>query len=167
MEKMFKSFPRYEAQTSGEEINSNDYYNLVKVISSETELSEVDVDNAIKHVINQKQGRCSIDDIVENSEDEFGIHHNLIVDEATLFQELYEKETLQKIKEILSILSDREKRVIMLRNGIETQRPLTLEEIGSILGVTRERVRQIEDKALRRLRLHISRHYKHLYLNEE
>ena len=86
MEKMFKSFPRYEAQTSGEEINSNDYYNLVKVISSETELSEVDVDNAIKHVINQKQGRCSIDDIVENSEDEFGIHHNLIVDEATLFQ---------------------------------------------------------------------------------
>jgi RNA polymerase sigma factor (sigma-70 family) len=52
----------------------------------------------------------------------------------------------------LSSLSDREKRVLRLRYGLGTDREYTLEEIGRHLSVTRERVRQIESRALQKLR---------------
>ena len=56
------------------------------------------------------------------------------------------------IKYLKKFLSPREQRIIFLRFGFETGEPLTLEEVGEKLGITRERVRQIEAKALRRLR---------------
>ncbi len=57
-----------------------------------------------------------------------------------------------QLNEVLSELSDREKRVITLRFGLENDRPMTLEEVGKEFSVTRERIRQIEAKALRKLR---------------
>jgi RNA polymerase primary sigma factor len=66
-------------------------------------------------------------------------------------------ESLQKeIKRSLSTLTDREKDVIMLFFGIGIPHPLSLEEIGEKFGLTRERVRQIKEKGIRRLR-HTSR----------
>lgn len=59
------------------------------------------------------------------------------------------KETLG---EVLDTLQDREKEVLKLRFGLVDGRPRTLEEVGLIFGVTRERIRQIEAKALRKLR---------------
>jgi RNA polymerase primary sigma factor len=53
---------------------------------------------------------------------------------------------------VLAELSDRERRVLMLRFGLEDDRPRTLEEVGKEFNVTRERIRQIEAKALRKLR---------------
>ncbi|MFW5873329.1 MAG: RNA polymerase sigma factor RpoD [Bacillota bacterium] len=58
----------------------------------------------------------------------------------------------EQIDQVLDSLTDREKRVLELRYGIEDGRPRTLEEVGKEFGVTRERIRQIESKALRKLR---------------
>ncbi len=58
----------------------------------------------------------------------------------------------EQLMEVLGTLSDREKNVICLRYGLDGGRSYTLEEVGSIYHVTRERIRQIEAKALRKLR---------------
>lgn len=58
----------------------------------------------------------------------------------------------EHLEEVLQTLSDREKRVLVLRFGLADGKPRTLEEVGVEFGVTRERIRQIEAKALRKLR---------------
>ncbi len=58
----------------------------------------------------------------------------------------------EQVNEVLHTLTDRESRVLQLRFGLEDGRNRTLEEIGREFGVTRERIRQIEAKALRKLR---------------
>jgi RNA polymerase primary sigma factor len=57
-----------------------------------------------------------------------------------------------KIEEVLATLTPREARILRLRFGLENGHSYTLEEIGQKFGLTRERIRQIEGKALRRLR---------------
>ena len=58
----------------------------------------------------------------------------------------------EQIDDVLFTLNDRERRVLQLRFGLEDGRSRTLEEVGREFGVTRERIRQIEAKALRKLR---------------
>ena len=58
----------------------------------------------------------------------------------------------EQIKEVLSELTEREQRVLTLRYGLEDNRNRTLEEVGKEFNVTRERIRQIEAKAIRKLR---------------
>lgn len=58
----------------------------------------------------------------------------------------------QLLRMLDSCLTEKQKRVIYYRYGIETERACTLEEIGTMMSITRERVRQIEDKTIRRLR---------------
>jgi len=60
------------------------------------------------------------------------------------------------VEEALSSLKEREAKILRLYFGLDDQEPMTLEEIGSLMGITRERVRQIKEKALQRLR-HASR----------
>ena len=59
------------------------------------------------------------------------------------------KETLRKI---LSSLSHRERRVLELRYGLDGEHPRTLDEVGRTFNVTRERIRQIENQSLKKLR---------------
>ena len=58
----------------------------------------------------------------------------------------------EKVEEVLSTLTAREARILRLRFGLQNGRAYTLEEVGQKFGLTRERIRQIEGKALRRLR---------------
>ncbi|MDI6694686.1 MAG: sigma-70 family RNA polymerase sigma factor [Anaerolineales bacterium] len=64
----------------------------------------------------------------------------------------YENMLRERVEEVLATLTPREARILRLRFGLGQDRPYTLEEVGQKFGLTRERIRQIEGKALRRLR---------------
>lgn len=70
--------------------------------------------------------------------------------------ETFEHALSQSIEEVLTTLKEREAKILRLYFGLDSPEPMTLEEIGAELGITRERVRQIKEKALSRLR-HASR----------
>lgn len=94
----------------------------------------------------------SLDIIV--GEDEDNTIGSLIEDEsaASDFNIVEENDCAEAIKNVLNTLDTREKTVIMRRFGIDTNQAKTLDEIGKELGLSRERVRQIEVSALRKLR---------------
>ena len=79
---------------------------------------------------------------------------DFIKDERNLSPEEYATNEMLKdeISEVLLTLTEREEKVIRLRFGLEDGKSRTLEEVGQMFGVTRERIRQIEAKALRKLR---------------
>ncbi|MFT7589717.1 MAG: RNA polymerase primary sigma factor [Limisphaerales bacterium] len=67
-------------------------------------------------------------------------------------QDLMDVSLKQQIKEALSVISEREAMIISCYYGLDGEPPFTLEEIGSKFNLTRERVRQIKERAIRRLR---------------
>lgn len=67
-------------------------------------------------------------------------------------QSAYQNLLREKVEEVLGTLTAREARILRLRFGLQNGRSYTLEEVGQKFGLTRERIRQIEGKALRRLR---------------
>ena len=79
---------------------------------------------------------------------------DFISDTSTLnpHESLLKDMTLQALDEILSTLTDREEKVLRLRYGLYDGKTYTLEEVGKEFGVTRERIRQIEAKAMRKLK---------------
>jgi len=94
----------------------------------------------------------SLDSPVGDNEDsDLGM---FIEDESnpTPMESAYQSLLKDKIEEVLGTLSPREARVLRLRFGLDNDKAYTLEEVGEKFGLTRERIRQIEGKALRRLR---------------
>lgn len=87
----------------------------------------------------------------EDEENELGM---FIEDEIspTPAQSAYQNMLKEKLEDVLNTLSPREARVIKLRFGLDDGTTYTLEEVGQKFGLTRERIRQIEGKALRRLK---------------
>jgi RNA polymerase primary sigma factor len=87
----------------------------------------------------------------EDEDTEFGA---FIEDETTPTptQSAYQNLLREKVEEVLATLTPREARILRLRFGLQNGRSYTLEEVGQKFGLTRERIRQIEGKALRRLR---------------
>jgi len=67
-------------------------------------------------------------------------------------QVVYQNMLRERVNEVLATLTPREARILRLRFGLDDNRSYTLEEVGQKFGLTRERIRQIEGKALRRLR---------------
>ena len=106
----------------------------------------------VKDIISYLQSPVSLESPVgEDGEDSLG---DLVEDrtETTPEEAMDILARQEEVKELLGSLTDREQQVIRLRYGLGEERPQTLEEIGSMLGVTRERVRQIEARAMEKLR---------------
>jgi len=87
----------------------------------------------------------------DDEESELGM---FIEDEfsPTPLQSAYENMLREKLEEVLGTISPREARILRLRFGLDNGIPYTLEEVGKKFGLTRERIRQIEGRALHRLR---------------
>ncbi len=107
----------------------------------------------IKSILSITKEPVSLDKPIGH-EDEDSLLGDFIEDKGTISPERMAERTLLKkqIDEILQTLTSREERVIRLRFGIDDGYHRTLEEVGNIFNVTRERIRQIEDKALKKLR---------------
>jgi len=118
------------------------------------EAMEIEVDK-VEHIMKIKQDISSLDASIRD-DDEDSVLADFIEDEDTISPE--ESATNQLLKEqvkgILGALSEREQKIIKLRFGLEDGKQHTLEEVGQEFSVTRERIRQIEAKALAKLRKH-------------
>lgn len=96
----------------------------------------------------------------DNGEDDDSVLANFIQDEKTLSPQQSASQALlkERIKKILADLSPREQKILSMRFGLDDGVTHTLEEVGKQFGVTRERIRQIEAKALIRIRGHEHSH---------
>ncbi len=124
------------------------YEPTVKQIAKELKMSEEKVEEVMQIALDP----ISLDKPVGDEDD--SIVADFIADQNVISPEKYAEMVMLKeqIQSLLSTLKDRERKVLTLRFGIDDDRPRTLEEVGKELKVTRERIRQIEDKALRKLK---------------
>ena len=116
---------------------------------------EIDVDK-VEHIMKIKQDISSLDASIRDDEDD-SVLADFIEDEDTVTPEESATSQLLKeqVKDMLNSLTEREQKIIKLRFGLaEDGKSHTLEEVGQEFAVTRERIRQIEAKALAKLRKH-------------
>jgi RNA polymerase primary sigma factor len=105
----------------------------------------------VKQAMEAAREPISIDKPIGKNEDTY--MGDLLVDtiQPTPYEDARDILLRERLDQVLSTLTKREKKVIELRFGLNNEPPKTLEEVGFIFGVTRERIRQIEAKALRKL----------------
>ena len=115
---------------------------------------EIDVDK-VEHIMKIKQDISSLDASIRDDEED-SVLADFIEDEETVSPEESATGQLLKeqVREMLSALTEREQKILKLRFGLEDGKSHTLEEVGQEFSVTRERIRQIEAKALAKLRKH-------------
>jgi len=106
----------------------------------------------VKEIVKLSQETTSLDTIVDDGN--LTRLADLIKDDnmAEPFEMVFSMTLQETMGDIISQLSEREMKIIQLRYGLTGENPLTLEETGKYLGITRERVRQIQEKAIWKLR---------------
>ena len=117
------------------------------------EACELEVDKVLD-ILKRDKNIVSLDTPIKEDEDSSLVE--FIPSDAhfgdVVMYEIEQKNLREKIEEVLTGLSDQEQQVLRMRFGLDDDTPKTLEEIGKVFGVTRERIRQIESKAIRKLR---------------
>ncbi len=115
---------------------------------------EIEVEK-VEHIMKIKQDISSLDASVRDDEED-SVLADFIEDEDTISPEESATNQLLKehVKDMLGALTEREQKILKLRFGLEDGKSHTLEEVGQEFSVTRERIRQIEAKALAKLRKH-------------
>lgn len=106
----------------------------------------------VKEIMKLSQETTSLDITVDD--DNVTRLSDLIKDDNSQepFESVFNIALQETLDEVLQQLSEREKRIIQYRYGLAGEGPFTLEETGKMLGITRERVRQIQEKAISKLR---------------
>ncbi len=106
----------------------------------------------VKEILKLSQETTSLDTTVDD--DNVTRLSDLIKDETLEepFELVFSMALQETLEDVLAQLSEREMKIIQLRFGLTGEGPLTLEETGKLLGITRERVRQIQEKAIAKLR---------------
>ncbi len=119
----------------------------------------------VEHIMKIKQDISSLDASVRDDEED-SVLGDFIEDEETVSPEESAATQLLKehVKDLLGTLTEREQKILKLRFGLEDGKSHTLEEVGQEFNVTRERIRQIEAKALAKLRKHKDSKKLHDYL---
>jgi RNA polymerase primary sigma factor len=115
---------------------------------------EIDVDK-VEHIMKIKQDISSLDASIRDDEED-SVLADFIEDEDTVSpgESATGQLLKEQVKDMLSALTEREQKILKLRFGLEDGKSHTLEEVGQEFSVTRERIRQIEAKALAKLRKH-------------
>lgn len=114
---------------------------------------ELDIEpEKAREIIKISQQPASLDTPVGDEEDSYLGDFIYDITAPTLFDTASRGLLKEQLGSVLGTLSDREKRVLEERFGLRDGKPKTLEEVGKMFAVTRERIRQIEAKALRKLR---------------
>ena len=132
-------------------------------IAKKLNLSESEVEDTM-HIANT---HVSLDDPYSNDQDDSALVDYLMDENAEMPDEhTYERALSDDMERALDTLSEREKLILMLYFGLSSEEPLTLEEIGKKLGLTRERIRQIKEKAIIRLRHSSRSKYLRGYMDE-
>lgn len=122
----------------------------------------------VEYVMKIKQDITSLDaGVGRDGDEEDSVLRDFIEDEdsATPEESAASQLLKEQVQSILSTLSDREQKIIKMRFGLENGKSHTLEEVGQEFAVTRERIRQIEAKALAKLRKHKDSKKLHDYIN--
>lgn len=116
------------------------------------EVMEMDADK-VREILKIAQNTTSLEAPVGDSEDDSTLG-DFIEDEKqkSPYEVTTEEMLRENVEEVLGALSDREAKVLRMRFGLNDNKMMTLEEVGQQFGVTRERIRQIEAKALRKLK---------------
>jgi RNA polymerase primary sigma factor len=106
----------------------------------------------IKEIIKLSQETTSLDTTID--EENVTKLSDLIQADSSHgpFEKVFSTALQDTVKKVLNRLTDREMKIIKLRFGLDGQGPFTLEQTGKMLGITRERVRQIQEKAIAKLR---------------
>lgn len=120
--------------------------------------AEMDIDvEKVRHIMKISQDTISLETSIGEDDDESTLRDFIEDTETVLPSQMAGRQLLKEyVREILVELSPREQKILKMRFGLEDGVTHTLEEIGQEFGVTRERIRQIEAKALERIRKHRS-----------
>lgn len=120
----------------------------IKEIAREMQISTEEVENLMKISQQPKSLSTPIGDDKEATLEQFVFDAN----QPTLYDKVSRELLKDALNKVLDTLSPREKKVLIMRFGLEDGKPKTLEEVGREFKVTRERIRQIEAKAIRKLK---------------
>lgn len=120
----------------------------IKEIAKEMQMSVDEVENLIKISQQPRSLSTPIGDDKEATLEQFVADNN----QPSLYDKVSKELLKDALNKVLETLSPRERKVLIMRFGLEDGKPKTLEEVGREFKVTRERIRQIEAKAIRKLK---------------
>lgn len=106
----------------------------------------------VREILKISQKTTSLETPIGDDEDSYLGDFIEDTKQATPYELTSQRLLRENIEEVLAALSERESKVLEMRFGLRGAKPMTLEEVGREFGVTRERIRQIEAKALRKLK---------------